>query len=50
MTRRQKFQFYLTDKEYQALQKAAEDRQVPMSEIVRFAIQPVLTKYLDGQL
>ncbi|WP_332987554.1 hypothetical protein [Scytonema sp. PRP1] len=38
----------MTDKEYQALQKAAEDKQVPMSEIVRFAIQPVLKKYLDG--
>jgi hypothetical protein len=48
MARRQKFQFYLTDKEYQALQKAAEDKQVPMSEIVRFAIQPVLTKYMDS--
>ncbi|MBW4502589.1 MAG: ribbon-helix-helix domain-containing protein [Scytonema hyalinum WJT4-NPBG1] len=47
MARKQKFQFYLTDKEYQALQKAAEDKQVPMSEIVRFAIQPVLTKYID---
>lgn len=48
MTRRQKFQFYLTEKEYQALQKAAEDKQVPMSEVVRFAIQPVLTKYMES--
>jgi hypothetical protein len=47
MTRKQKFQLYLTEKEYQALQKAAEDKQVTMSEVVRFAIGIVLTKYLD---